>query len=78
MEEVATKDTRKGLTNKGPLDMAQPIRGCICRRLIEKFLVELIPSSILNLEMINSVFIQEKETFRKYSVRRIFLDLPHE
>ena len=61
MEEVATKDTRQGLANKRPLDKAQPIRGCICRRLIEKFLVELIHSSILNLKMINSVFIKKKK-----------------
>ena len=57
MEKLATQDTRQGLTNKRPLDKARPIRGCICRRLIEKFLVELIPSSILWISRWSTLFL---------------------
>ena len=57
MEELATQDTRQGLTNKRQLDKARPIKGCICRRLIEKFLVELIPSSILWISRWSTLFL---------------------
>ena len=57
MEELATQDTKQGLTNKRPLDKVPPIRGCICRRLIEKFLVELIPSSILWISRWSTLFL---------------------